>query len=271
MQIYQIPIINYHKISPKYDIGITTRHPRRFEDDLKILKKYQFTTITFKDLIHPKLEILNPVIITFDDAYETIKTHALPLMKSYGCKGVIYPVTNFIGKYNDWDVQVGKLKFKHLDWSELKEMDDAGFEIGSHTQSHELLTRMNYNQQMSELSQSKKELENGLRNEVYSISYPFGRFNQDTIHCAEEAGYKYGLASLYIKAINGDNLNYTLKRYNIYRFDTDEQFKSKIGIKNNSYIFYRDWMIQKGGLGTALLQSIRKHVHSNGKIKEESK
>jgi hypothetical protein len=30
-------------------------------------------------------------------------------------------------------------------------------------------------------------------------------------------------------------------------------------------------MIQKGGLGTALLQSIRKYVHPNGKIKEESK
>ena len=245
MQINQIPIINYHKISPLYDIGITTRHPKRFENDLKILKKYQFNTITFKDLINSQAEISN--------------------------KGIIYPVTNFIGGYNDWDVQVGKFKFKHLDWQELKEIKELGFEIGSHTQSHELLTGMSYQQQFKELSESKKELQDTLGVEVYSISYPFGRFNQETIRCTEEAGYKYGLASIYFKNIEEKKSSYALRRFNIYRFDTSEQFELKIGIRNSNYVFYRDWLIQKGGLGTTLLQSIRKYVHRNGRLKVEIK
>ncbi len=271
MQINQIPIINYHKISPLYDIGITTRHPKRFENDLKILKKYQFNTITFKDLINSQAEISNPIIITFDDAYDNIIKYALPLMTSYGFKGIIYPVTNFIGGYNDWDVQVGKFKFKHLDWQELKEIKELGFEIGSHTQSHELLTGMSYQQQFKELSESKKELQDTLGVEVYSISYPFGRFNQETIRCTEEAGYKYGLASIYFKNIEEKKSSYALRRFNIYRFDTSEQFELKIGIRNSNYVFYRDWLIQKGGLGTTLLQSIRKYVHRNGRLKVEIK
>ncbi|MEJ2542523.1 MAG: polysaccharide deacetylase family protein [Calditrichaceae bacterium] len=269
MQINQIPIINYHKISPSYDIGITTRHPRRFEKDLEILKKHQFTAITFRDLIHSKRNVSNPIIITFDDAYESIKIHALPIMNAYGFKGIVYPVTNYIGMYNEWDVQVGKYKFKHLNWQELNDFRDLEFEIGSHTQTHELLTKMDYEQQLNELNQSKKVLEDGLGCEVYSISYPFGRFNQDTIRCVGETGYNFGLASLYFKNIEKNISNYVLKRFNIYRFDTDEQFERKIGIRNNNYIFYRDWMIQKGGLGTALLQSIRKHLYSDRRLKAE--
>lgn len=269
MQINHIPIINYHKISPSYDIGITTRHPNRFESDLKILKILQFNTITFKDLINSKAEFSNPIIITFDDAYETIKRYALPLMFSYGFKGIIYPVTNFIGKYNDWDVQIGKLKFKHLNWQALKEIQNMGFEIGSHTQSHELLTRMNYRQQLKELIDSKDVLENALGMEVFSISYPFGRFNQQTIRCAVEAGYKFGVASLYFRHIEEKKGNYALKRFNIYRFDTSGQFKQKVYNKSNNKMLYRDWFIQKGGLGTVLLQTVKKRMHRNGRMKDE--
>ena len=270
MHINRIPIINYHKISRSYDIGITTRHPDRFENDLKILKKLQFNTITFKDLINSQAEFLNPIIITFDDAYKTIKKYALPLMISYGFKGIVYPVTNFIGRYNDWDVQIGKLKFKHLNWHELKEIQNLGFEIGSHTKSHELLTRMNYQQQLKELIDSKELLENALGVEVFSVSYPFGRFNQKTIHCTVEAGYKFGLASLYFRNIEQKKWKYALKRFNIYRFDSSEQFKQKIDIKSSKKVLYRDWLIQKGGLGTALLQTIKKRMHRNGLMKIET-
>jgi len=271
MQVNQIPIINYHKISPSFDIGVTTRHPDSFQNDLQILKKHQFHTITFNDLKNSQVEISNPIIITFDDAYETSRIYALPLMKSFGFKGIIYPVTRYIGRYNDWDVQVGKLKFKHLNWRDLKEIRDSGFEIGSHTQSHELLTRMTYDQQLSDLTESKKMLEEALGSEVNSVSYPFGRFNTDTIQAAEEAGYKYGLASLYFKNIKVENRNYALKRFNIYRFDTSDQFIRKIGIQSSKRVFFRDWLIQKGGLGTALLQLIRKRMFRYGRRKIEVK
>ena len=270
MQISQIPIINYHKISQTYDIGITTRHPDDFENDLKILKEHKFHSITFKDLLHPETFPKNPIIITFDDAYESLLKYAVPLMQSYGFRGVVYPITNFIGRYNDWDVQVGSLKFRHIDWQDLRKLQNVGYEIGSHTQSHELLIWMDHERQLGELIDSRKELQDALGQDIYSVSYPFGRFNQDTITSVAEAGYKFGLASVYFRNIAQQDQKYALKRFNIYRFDREEQFMRKVALKNNNGIFYRDWFIQKGGLGTAVLQSIRKQMHRNGKLNQES-
>lgn len=265
MQINQIPIINYHKISTSCDIGITTRHPYQFENDLKILKAQKFKSITFIDLLQPQTLLPDSIIITFDDAYDSLLNYAMPIMQMYGFKGVVYPVTNFVGQYNDWDVQIGTLKFKHLDWQDLREVQNLGFEIGSHTRSHELLTWMDRQQQLYELCDSKKKLQDALGEDIHSVSYPFGRFNQDTIFCASEAGYEFGVASVYFKNIEQHNQKFALRRFNIYRFDTEEQFKRKIGLKGNNRIFFRDWLIQKGGIGTAVLQSIRKHIHQNGR------
>ncbi|MEJ2054110.1 MAG: polysaccharide deacetylase family protein [Calditrichaceae bacterium] len=265
MQINQIPIINYHKVLPNYDIGVTTRHPDSFETDLKILKSYNFNSITFDDLEKSRPLPDNPVIITFDDAYKSILENAVPIMQRYGFEGIIYPVTNFIGSFNDWDVQMGLFRFEHLSWRDLKECMALGFEIGSHTQSHELLTWMGPQKQMAELLDSRKELENILGVNIYSVSYPFGRFNADTLYCAEQAGYSYGLASVYYRKVNEQKQKYALKRFNIYRFDTKLQFERKLGICSNKRIFFRDWLIQKGGMGTAFLQSVRTQFHNNGK------
>ena len=264
MQIHQIPIINYHKISASYDIGITTRHPIHFENDLKILKENKFNSVTFSELLNNTEIPENPVIITFDDAYKSIIELAMPLMLSYGFKGVVYPVVKYIGQFNDWDVQAGSLKFKHLSWQNLKEMQRSGFEIGSHTLTHELLTWMNPVQQLVELGESKKQLDDQLGICTCSVSYPFGRFNKDTMACAREAGYQFGLASIYLRTIEDQIQTHALKRFNIYRFDTSNQFKKKISLKENNGVILRDWLIQKGGLGTAILQSVRKQLRSNG-------
>jgi hypothetical protein len=35
---FHIPIINYHKVTPELDIGITSRHPSQFERDMVALR-----------------------------------------------------------------------------------------------------------------------------------------------------------------------------------------------------------------------------------------
>ena len=264
MLIHNIPIINYHKISTSYDIGITTRHPEQFENDLKILKQHNFKSVTFKDLLNKAIPE-NPVIITFDDAYESIINTAMPLMLKYGFKAVIYAITGFIGQYNDWDVQAGVFKFKHLNLQQLRELQDVGFEIGSHTLSHQLLTWMHPDDQLFELSESKKQLDDQLGDETCSVSYPFGRFNETSIRYAAEIGYKFGVASIYLRPIEINLQKFALKRFNIYRFDSIDQLKKKLFLKQNSSIVWRDWLIQKGGLGTATLQMFKKKFHNNGR------
>jgi len=257
MSVSQIPIINYHKIYPTFDIGITTRHPVQFYQDLKTLKDLKFNPVTFSKIYQDSNIPENPIIITFDDAYEALLDYAIPAMEEFGFRGVVYVPTDYIGKNNDWDVQLGKLKFNHLDKNQLAELHEAGYEIGSHTGSHRLLTKLSNKDLKIELSESKKILEKITNNLVYSISYPFGKFDQRTIEYSKEVGYFYGVAAIhYQRAKIVDNL-FALKRYNIYRFDSNRQFQSKLGIYPNNFISFRDWLIQKGGLATVILQNFK--------------
>ena len=99
------PVINYHKIEPETDIGITTRHPSDFIEDMKLLLRNGYTPVTFKDLKHKK-ELPNlPVIITFDDAYLSFYKYALNFLTENRLKVVLFVPAGFIGKTNDWDVQ----------------------------------------------------------------------------------------------------------------------------------------------------------------------
>ena len=45
--------------------------------------------------------------------------------------------------------------------------------IGSHTESHTLLSRLSYSKQLKELKNSKIFLENIINNDVNTLSYPY--------------------------------------------------------------------------------------------------
>ena len=79
-----------------------------------------------------------------------------------------------------------------MDWEMLRKMADVGFTIGSHTQTHALLTNECWEQMNAELKMSRFELESHLRQAVRHLAYPDGRFNADVLRSAAAAGYRYG-------------------------------------------------------------------------------
>ena len=57
--------------------------------------------------------------------------------------------------------------------------------IGSHAESHSVLSRMSYNQQFSEINNSKKDLQNIIKSEINLFCYPYGgktSYNFNTIN-----------------------------------------------------------------------------------------
>ncbi len=257
MHIHQIPIINYHKIDPLQDIGVTSRRPDMFRSDMQIILNLNYTPITFKDL-HQNINIPEkPVIITFDDGYESVYTYAFPVMKEFGFKGVIFMPTDYIGKYNDWDVQFGNKKFKHLTKDQLIQLHDYGFEIGSHAISHQLLTMMPDAKLIVELRDSKQYLQDILDEKIISISYPFGRFTKRTLRISNQTGYEFGTGSIYYRSVPASFSHLALKRFNIYQFDSQKVFIQKLGGHKMSLLSLRDWLIQKGGIATIGYQYIR--------------
>jgi peptidoglycan/xylan/chitin deacetylase (PgdA/CDA1 family) len=71
-------------------------------------------------------------------------------------------------------------------------MARSGITIGSHTQSHTLLTAERTDIVLQELAASKRVLETKLKTEILHFAYPDGRFNKRVVEAVGRAGYRFG-------------------------------------------------------------------------------
>lgn len=81
-----------------------------------------------------------------------------------------------------------------LSWDELRELQAAGWEIGSHTCSHPHLTTLADGDLRYELVTARKVCEHELGEECLSIAYPYGDDDERVIAAAAAAGYRTGAA-----------------------------------------------------------------------------
>jgi peptidoglycan/xylan/chitin deacetylase (PgdA/CDA1 family) len=84
---------------------------------------------------------------------------------------------------------------KMMDWNDLRQMQKAGYTIGSHTVTHPLLASVqDDNELFFELKQSGERIRTELGKFPVTISYPIGSYDQRVMTFSLEAGYKLGLA-----------------------------------------------------------------------------
>lgn len=217
-----IKALQFHRITPKFQFCGTWNRPDQFEEFLEFLCKNSIDTIlpAQKD---------KGIIITFDDGEKSIYDYAFPVLKKFDIKAVAFPIVDYIGKKNLWDITLTGEHVQHLSWDEIIEMKKWGIEFGSHTMSHRNLMKLDRNEIEYELSESKRILEQKI-GECSSISYPFNRVNRTVIQVAAKAGYKFGFG--------GDgSSNLLLKKEAIYITDNTRSFGVKIFEKPG--LFYR--------------------------------
>ena len=247
-------IINYHKIDTDSDIGITTRHPDDFKTDLNLIKELGFTTINFDQLLSNKIP-KKPIIITFDDAYESFYNIAFPLLKTNKMTAVVYVPVYYIGKSNNWDVQLFNKKYDHMTESQIREVAEHNIEIGSHSLNHIYLNSLSESCIENELRKSKEYLEKCIDKSVISLSYPFGKFNKTVLNVAKKY-YQFGVQLLPLSKSKNRFNNLTLNRINIYRIDSRTAFKHKLEYNSHPILCFKNWLIQQGSWATILLKRI---------------
>jgi len=237
----QVPILTFHKIDKKFEWGVTRITPSQLKTILSFLKSEGYVTISISDLFNTKVVLPDkPVILNFDDSYESIYYHAYPIMESYNVTSTIFVITGFVGKLNLWDVNVGWIRFKHLSWDHIRELCEQGFEFGSHSVNHPDLTRIDEKDMYRELDYSKKEIEDKIGKTVKYISFPFGRYNQRVIENCKKVGYEKGCGfqfNNHQKPGDAQNL-FVLKRKAYYLFDGKFSLRAKLGRK--PFNFFED-------------------------------
>jgi peptidoglycan/xylan/chitin deacetylase (PgdA/CDA1 family) len=100
--------------------------------------------------------------------------------------------------------ELPKTTRRFLSWGEAGEMIRGGMTIGSHTHSHAVLSQLEPDQQLEELSRSRAILKEQLGVEADLLAYPVGgtqSFNVETRRIAREAGYRAAFS--FYGGING--------------------------------------------------------------------
>jgi peptidoglycan/xylan/chitin deacetylase (PgdA/CDA1 family) len=87
--------------------------------------------------------------------------------------------------------------YRPLSWAQLREMEDAGIDAGSHTVSHPILTNLMSNQLQSELRDSKLRLEDVLAHEVSLFCYPNGDTDDNVQREVAHAGYRCAVTTIH--------------------------------------------------------------------------
>jgi peptidoglycan/xylan/chitin deacetylase (PgdA/CDA1 family) len=87
-------------------------------------------------------------------------------------------------------------EFRSLSWDLLREMEREGVEIGSHTVTHPILTRVTGEIAERELTASRERLEAELGHKVDLLCYPNGDSNLEIERAAARAGYRAAVTTL---------------------------------------------------------------------------
>lgn len=238
-----IPILTYHNIYNNSSVKDCPDwiNALEFELHLKFLEKHHFTPISFSQLFSSTAILpAKPIILTFDDGYESCYSIVFNLLKKYNFKATFFIITDYIAhnvnkRYsNDWNHGL-RPKTGHLIWPEIKEMVESEMvEIGSHTKSHRNLLTLNSNEVDIELKESKKCIEDNLKVKASFFSYPGGAgHNNEAIRkLVEKNGYTAAIAAFppTIQHINRID-NWNIKRIEINK-KTSVQSDGKSKAKN---------------------------------------
>jgi peptidoglycan/xylan/chitin deacetylase (PgdA/CDA1 family) len=87
------------------------------------------------------------------------------------------------------------VEFGSVNWNQIREMDSAGIEIGSHTLTHPILTNVGSERLRMEVGESRERIEGVLGHRVKLFCYPNGNYNADVQREAARAGYLCAVTS----------------------------------------------------------------------------
>lgn len=139
-----VPILMYHAVtrSPAAATRALSVTPDAFAEQMAMVTAYGCTPLTTAQLatrwrtgrpLPPR-----PVLITFDDGYEGVHRHALPVLAELALPATVFVTTGWLRGLHE----VGGAPDRMLDWGQVRELAAAGVEIGGHSHTHPQLDQL---------------------------------------------------------------------------------------------------------------------------------
>jgi peptidoglycan/xylan/chitin deacetylase (PgdA/CDA1 family) len=222
----RVQILMYHRVGHfpgrVKAHGALHCHLPRFRAQLSMFRRLGFTVVSLSDaaagLRGLKPLPARPLVLTFDDAYVDFLEFAAPLLLAHGYPATVYPVSGLIGTRSSWDASTGPDPAPLMSAAQLREVQNLGFTIGSHSKSHLRLADQDDARIVDEVGASKAALEDLLGQRVEHFCYPYGSHDLRVVQAAAAAGYLTGTTCERAAASPEDDL-LTLPRKAVSRGD----------------------------------------------------
>lgn len=220
----------YHALSGHWPAVLAVT-AGQFERQIERLSSRGYRATNFSDVVRGDAPE-RAVAITFDDAFASVREQAFPILAEHGMTATVFVPTDYpdSGRPMAWE-GLGKWEkrfpeeLRCMSWSELRELRDAGWEIGSHTCSHPFLTTLGDDDLRRELSRSRDVCAQEMGEPCHSIAYPYGNVDDRVARAAGAAGY-LAAGALGGRFHSGSRLR--APRVGIYRGDTRSRFELKV-------------------------------------------
>lgn len=230
----RLAVLVYHHIQQKVTSDVSCT-PEQFVGHMQALIEAGFTPLNLAQtrlFMAGTLEnIAQPVLITFDDGYESLYHFALPVARQLKIPMTVFMITSRAGR---------RIQFaEYLTESQIKEMVGSGyFDFGSHT--HDLHTdTVNIFDAFSghaenpvlrllqrDLRMSAARLESALGKRPLALAWPYGKFNGEFSAIARHSGFRLHFTSVYGYNEPGAN-PFAIKRIPVTSRDTTESVLRK--------------------------------------------
>lgn len=173
----------YHHVGPHIPGAMRwlTVTPRAFRRHMGWIREAGFTPIRSAEwlaYLRTRAPLpRRPVLITFDDAFEDLATHAFPLLAASGIPATVFVPTGHVASWNRWDALPPGSRHRVLTRAHLVEWAGRGLELGAHSRSHADLSCLPEEELDGEVSGCRDDLYGLSADPIVSFAYPFGRSN----------------------------------------------------------------------------------------------
>ncbi|MEJ2199492.1 MAG: polysaccharide deacetylase family protein [Desulfuromonadaceae bacterium] len=183
-----------------------------FAEQLELLKTKDCAVLTLGAVV-ARLKQRQPlpprcVVLTIDDAYRSVLTGAMPLLRQYG-----YPATLFVNT-----AAVGSQDY--LSWDEIRALAAEGIEIGNHSASHPYLLNREPGEDdaawekrvTADLLRARQVLNRELGEQQRLLAYPYGEYSTELVKLTRALGFA-GAASQHSGVISPATDLFILPRF----------------------------------------------------------
>ena len=253
----KVPVLMYHSVASESspDFREFVLDPNDFADHMAALSDAGYRPTTVSDYVSDANSHgdSKQIVLTFDDAFGDFYSTVLPVLQKYSFPATIYVPTDFVGQTSRWLNREGEGDRQVMPWSAIKDISDAGVEVGSHSCSHPQLDLLPPTRLRDEVVDSKRRIEDNLQRPIRSFAYPFGYYNAATKAAVATAGYESACAVRDLPSSRSDA--YAISRWTIRHGMNAQQLVDVLNVDSGKRAELRSiararasWILRRSGL-----------------------